>query len=552
MIRSLSIKNYAIIEEIEIRFSNNLTIITGETGAGKSIMLGALGLILGKRADTKVLYERNKKCIVEAVFDVSAYSLKTLFKENDLDYDDETYIRREINKSGKSRAFINDTPVRLDVLKAISGKLIDLHQQFDTLDIHDATYQIDVVDAIAKNKSLRNKYAQKYKQYLQSKKRLEELLEKRQDADKETAFIEFQLEELLSAELQRGEIEELEAEQKRLNNAEDVKRVIGGAAMHINENEQSITNQMIDLSNDINRLVEYHPNLPQLMETFESMLLELQEIGNEFQVIAEETAHDDERLQEVEDRLSTLYNLLNKHNVQTDQELLDIQADLQQQLSGFEDVTHQIEMLEAAIDAQEQSLRTLGDKLSQKRQKVTGKFEKSVKGLLKQLSMKHARLEVEVQPLDDFTPTGTDRLRFLFAANKGTRLEEIKGVASGGELSRLALCIKSLVASAIPLPTLIFDEIDSGVSGEVALQMGLIMQKLSSEHQVVAITHSPQIASKADVHYFVHKKITNNKTKTSLRQLKKKERVLELAKMLSGNPPSEFAKQNALELLGNK
>ena len=547
MIRSLSIKNYAIIEQLDINFSDNLTIITGETGAGKSIMLGALGLIMGKRADTKVLYQADKKCIVEAIFDIAPYQLQSFFETHDLDYEKETYIRREISTSGKTRAFVNDTPVRLDVLKALSNQLIDLHQQFDTHDINDTSFQIRVIDAMAKNKTALANYTQTFQTYTKNQRELNRLIRQTQEANKETDFLNFQLTELLEATLETGEIEALEAEQKRLSNAEEIKRVLGGAAMHLTEDENCITNQMTDLSNSIVRLVDCHPNLPKLLDGFDSMLLELQEIGNEFQVIAEETEHDEERIQEIEERLSILYNLLTKHNVQTDAELIEIQEDLQQRLGGFEDISNQIETLQKEIAKQEITLTKHGQKLSTNRQKVTAKFEKAIKKLL---SMPHARLEVEIKPANEFLATGIDQLRFLFAANKGSRLEEIKGVASGGEMSRLALCIKSLVASAMTLPTLIFDEIDSGVSGEVALQMGIILKELAEAHQVISITHSPQISARANVHYFVHKKVTGNKTTTSIKELDLEERVLEIAKMLSGNPPSEFAKQNARDLLG--
>ncbi|WP_264790153.1 DNA repair protein RecN [Aureispira anguillae] len=550
MIRTLTIQNYAIIEELVINFSNNLTIITGETGAGKSIMLGGLGLIMGKRADTKVLYQQDSKCIVEGVFDVSPYGLQDFFEANDLDYEEETCIRREITPSGKSRAFVNDTPVRLGVLKELSNKLIDLHQQFDTLDIHDPLFQVRVIDAIADNKKLLGKYQTEFRAYEESKRALARLIKQSQDANKETDFLTYQLNELTEAELKLGEMEALEMEQKRLNNAEDIQRILGGAAMHITENENSVCSQLTDLSNSAANLVEFHPKLPQILEQFDSLVLELEEIGNQFHVIAEDTEHDGDRLLEVNERLSILFNLANKYHVQNDEELIQLRSELEEKLGGFEDISEQMEALNTQIKQQEQKLLDLGKRLSQRRQKVTTKFQKSVQKLLAQLSMQYARLEVEIVSTQEFTPTGTDRLRFLFAANKGSRLEEIKGVASGGELSRLALCIKSLVASAIPLPTLIFDEIDAGVSGEVALQMGIILKQLSSEHQVISITHSPQIAAKANTHYFVRKKVTGNKTTTFVSELNQQERILEIAKMLSGNPPSDVAKENARELLG--
>ena len=551
MIRKLTIKNYAIIEHLEINFSDNLTIITGETGAGKSIMMGGLGLIMGKRADSKTLFNKNNKCVIEGVFDVSMYRLKEFFDVNDLDYEEETFLRREITPNGKSRAFVNDTPVLLSTLKELSDKLIDLHQQFDTLDIHDALYQIKVIDSIANNKALLDEYQSAYKKHLISKKELNALFRKRIDAKKESDFLLYQFNELSDAHISEGEVERLESEQKCLVNAEDIQRVLGGAALQIVENDSGICNQMSEVSNAVSKLIDFYPNLKQLLGHFDSMLLELQEIGNEFLRITESTEHNPDRLTEINDRLSVLYTLLSKYHVRSDAELIDIKNKLQQSIGNNEDLDSKIESLEVLVLKQEKKLRKLALKLSANRKKVVGKFQKSVHGLLAQLSMEHAQLFVEITPASEFMPTGIDDLKFLFAANKGSRPEEIKGIASGGELSRLALCIKSLVASAIPLPSLVFDEIDTGVSGVVALQMGGILQQLSRSHQVITITHSPQIAAKANKHYFVRKKVEGNKTSTFVSQLNAEERILEIAKMLSGNPPSEVAKENARELLGS-
>lgn len=549
MIRSLSITNYAIIEAVEINFSDDLTIITGETGAGKSIMLGALGLIMGKRAETKVLYDLNKKCVVEATFDIIAYQLEDVFDKLDLDYHPQTVIRREISPSGKTRAFVNDTPVRLDILRELCDYLVDLHQQFDTLDIQDPEYQLRVIDALADNKKQLAEYQQAYQSYESNKRELERLRRKERNALKESDFLQFQLEELLEAELVAGEQEELEQEQKQLSNAEDIKRILNMAVMGISEDERAISSQMLDLINPIFSIAEFHKNLPELAERLEGLKFELEEIANDFMRIADNTEYDPERLEEIDERLDLLFRLQKKHNVSSEEELLEIQEDLQGSLQGFEDLSGQIVDLERQIAAQEKSLLKLGGELSKRREAAITPFEKELKKLLQQLSMKHARLQVDLQELKEITPTGTDQLRFLFAANKGSRLEEIRGVASGGEMSRLALCIKSMIADAITLPTLIFDEIDTGVSGEVALQMGIILQELSGNHQVISITHSPQIAAKADRHYFVHKTVSANRTITDICELKQEERILEIAKMLSGDPPSEFAKANAKELL---
>lgn len=549
MIKKLSIRNYAIIDEVEIDFSDSLTIITGETGAGKSIMLGALGLIMGKRADKRALYQHENKCIVEASFNVEAYDLKAFFEELELDYDTEVILRREITPSGKSRAFINDSPVRLPIMQEVSTRLIDLHQQFDTLDIHESSFQMQVVDALAQNKELLRDYRQHYQKYQKHKLELQKLIERSQNAAKETDFLEFQLEELHTAALEAGEQKELEQEQKRLNNAEEIKRILGGAAQSLTESEFNLAEKLTELSTEILNIVEFHPKLKGLQERFDSAIIELEDLSGEFENIAEDTEYDGPRLQEVSERLDLIYRLQTKHNVQSVEELLDIQNDLEEQLQAFSDLSGDIERIEGLIDQQEGQLRELGQLLSERRQAVIPSFEQDVDDRLTELSMPHARLKVERKDSEDILPDGTDELRFLFAPNKGSTYEEIKGIASGGELSRLALSVKSLVASAIPLPTMMFDEIDSGVSGDVAMRMGDIMQRLSSHHQVVAITHSPQIAAKAHRHYFVHKMVEEERTITGVRILQLEERVEEIAKMLSGDPPTEFARENARELL---
>jgi DNA repair protein RecN (Recombination protein N) len=549
MIKTLSIKNYAIIESVDIEFSQNLTIITGETGAGKSIMMGALGLIMGKRADTKVLYDLNNKCVVEAVFEISEYRLQDFFKENDIDYSDETVVRREISTSGKTRAFVNDTPVNLDLLRNLTEQLVDLHQQFDTLDIQKPEFQLKVIDALADNKLLFSEYQTAYKSYESNKRKLNNLKNKSLSSIKENDFLAFQLKELEDANLREGELSELENEQKQLSNAEDIKRALQHASNGLTDDEMSIVNVLSDLVNEVNKIAEYHPKLPKLAEKFEGFKYELEELSSEFQDIADDTEYDGARLSEIEQRLDLIYRLQKKHYVNSEMELIKIQWDIHQKVKGYANLDSEIAAIEKQIQIQEKSLFSLGKQLSEKRQASVVPFQNEISVLLEQLSMKNAQLKVEIIDSGQLLPEGTDTLRFLFAANKGGRLEEIKGIASGGEMSRLALCIKSLVASAVTLPTLIFDEIDSGVSGEVALQMGIILQELSKNHQVISITHSPQIAAKADRHYFVHKMDLEDRTITGVRYLNHNERVLEIAKMLSGDPPTDSAKQNALELL---
>lgn len=549
MIQKLLIKNYAIIEELEINFSSGLTIITGETGAGKSILLGALGLIMGNRADTKSLYNREKKCIIEAYFQVKKYKVKSFFDEHEIDYDDEVIVRRELTPSGKSRAFINDTPVNLKMLQQLSGSLIDLHQQFDTLDIHNVSFQLRMIDALAGNNELLEKYQSTFKEYTSAKRRLTQLIERSRAADKESDFLNFQLQEFQEAELVEGELEKMEAEISQLNNAEEIKRTLGGAFQSLSENENSIISNLEEIGMALGNLRKVYPELEKIMERFDGAVLEIQDVATEFERIAEDTEHDGERILEIQSRLDLIYKLQNKHHVKTVNELLEIQEDLQKKVGAFADLSSEIEQTEKDIEKYEQNATKLATQLSTKRKSVISGFEKKVQKLLVLLGMEHAQLKIEVGQLGELIATGFDDINYLFAPNKGSQFLPIKGVASGGELSRLTLATKSLVASAIPLPTLIFDEIDTGISGDTALKMGGILHDLADQHQVVSITHSPQVAVKADNHYFVFKKVKDDKTVTSVRLLTPEERVRAIATMLSGSPPSESALKNAKELL---
>jgi DNA repair protein RecN (Recombination protein N) len=549
MIQKLLIKNYAIIEELEINFSSGLTIITGETGAGKSILLGALGLIMGNRADTKSLYDHEKKCIIEAYFQVKKYKVKTFFAKNEIDYDDELIIRRELTPSGKSRAFINDTPVNLKMLQQLSGSLIDLHQQFDTLDIHNVSFQLRMIDALAGNNDLLEKYQSAFQQYTSGKRNLTKLLEKSRLADNESDFLKFQLQEFKEGELIEGELERMETEITKLSNAEDIKRTLGGAFQSISESESSVISNLEEIGMALSSLRKVYPELDKIMERFDGAVLEIQDVASEFERIADETEHDGERIMEIQNRLDLIYKLQNKHHVKTVNELLSIQTDLQSKVGAFADLSIEIEKTEKDIEKFEQNSTNLADQLSKKRKVVISGFEKKVQKLLILLGMEHAQLKIEIGILEQLSSTGLDDVNYLFAPNKGSQFLPIKGIASGGELSRLTLATKSLVASAIPLPTLIFDEIDTGISGDTALKMGGILHDLADQHQVVSITHSPQVAVKADNHYFVFKKIKGDKTVTSVRLLTPEERIRAIATMLSGSPPSESALKNAKELL---
>lgn len=550
MIKRLHIRNYAIIEHLDIDFAKGLTIITGETGAGKSILLGALGLIMGDRADTKSLYNQEEKCIIEGVFDLGAQDLREFFAENDLDYEAEVVVRRELTPSGKSRAFVNDSPVTLKVLQDLSAELIDLHQQFDTLDIYNLSFQLRMIDALAGNKELLLQYRKLYREYSTNQRKLSELLQRNEQSTKEMDFIQFQLEEFNNAELVAGEQESLEEELTRLTHAEDIKRTLGIAFDALTENEQSIVGQMQGLGNALVTIGKYAPKLAEYSDRFANMIFELREMSNEFEKVADQTEHDPERILEVQQRLDLIYRLLKKHTVASVDELLAIQANLEQQLAGFADLGNEISSLRSTIGTQEEQLYHWADELGDRRQVVIPGYEEKVIERLSQLAMPYAQFKIENRKLEQLTPTGLDEVQFLFAANRGSRLQQIKDVASGGEMSRLALVLKSLVASAIPLPTLIFDEIDSGISGDIALKMGNILRNLSNEHQVVTITHSPQVASKADRHYFVFKVDKPERTVTNVRVLSDDDRVRAIAVMLSQNPPSDSALVNARELLG--
>lgn len=549
MIKQLHVRNYALIESLELRFSEGLTIITGETGAGKSILLGALGLIMGNRADSKTLYEEDRKCVVEAQFEVSEYELREFFRIYDLDYDPELVIRRELLPSGKSRAFVNDTPVTLKVLQELSASLVDLHQQFDTLDIHHVSFQLRVLDALAGNKDLLKTYQRRYRAYRTDQRTLAELKERNENASKELDFINFQLEEFNEAELQAGEQDALEEELSMLTNAEEIKQTLAAAFQHLSESERSIVSQLQEIGQSLAQISRYDGRVGRIYERFGSLQVELADLTREFEAVADDTEYDAGRIAEVQQRLDLIYRLESKHNVSSVEELLELQARLQTQLDAFGDLSSEIERLQQRVQEQERELFVLAGELNQRRREVIAGFENRVVELLGQLAMEHAQLDVVLTNLPALGPTGIDEVNFLFAANKGSRLQPIKDVASGGELSRLTLVVKSLVASAIPLPTLIFDEIDTGVSGDVALKMGRILRRLSDHHQVVSITHSPQIASKADRHYFVYKAIRADRTVTELQLLEGEERVRAIATMLSQSPPSPSAIENARELL---
>ncbi len=552
MIKHLSVSNYALIEQLELDFSNGLTIITGETGAGKSILLGALGLIMGKRAETKALFNEEEKCIVEAIFDISTYKLRFFFDENDLDYREELLIRREILPNGKSRAFINDTPANLNLLTDLSSSLIDLHQQFDTLDIHKISFQLNMLDALAGNGALLEEYRTVYHKWQKDSKTLEEYRAKQAKSEKDIEFLDFQLAELEAARLNAGEQIQLEEEMEVLSNAEEIKSALALAFNKISEGEISVSSMLTEIGNQLHPIAKFDKKIAGLVDRFDSLKIELEDLSGAFESAAEDLEYHPGRLEEVRERLDLLYRLQKKHQVSDENGLLEVFEKFSIDRQNIEQASAEIEVLEDAVKGSEKWLREVADQLHTKRAGVIEGFERDVMDRLGMMAMEHAVLQIDMTRLNEPGPSGTDEVNFLFAANKGSRLQLIKDVASGGELSRLTLAIKSLVASAIPLPTLIFDEIDAGISGDVAIKMGKILRELSDRHQVVTITHSPQVASKADVHYFVFKDPSGNKTATRVKALSPEDRIHELAIMLSQNPPSQAAIENAKELLNHK
>ena len=550
MIKHLHIRNYALIDELEIHFPDGLTIITGETGAGKSILLGALGLIMGERADTKALYDPQFKCIIEGRFDIQDYQLEAFFEENDLDYEHELIIRREITPGGKSRAFVNDTPANLKVLQRLSAALVDLHQQFDTLDIHETGFQLRLLDALAKQKDTLQTYQQHFKAYSKDQRHLLALQNKNAASNRELDFVRFQWKELQEAELETSEQENLEIELSSLSHAEETKRVTAEAYQFLCENEQSVLSQLQNLSHSLQEASRLDPKVEALQSRLTSIIVETEDLGTAMETHSEATEYDPQRIQELQDRLDLIYQLQKKHQVTSIENLLTIQADLDNKITSFDDIGGEIERLLLAVEKAEKSLRKEAGALSENRQKIAKIFAPKVASTLAELAMPAAQLVVDFQPLEQLSSTGLDQVQFLFSANKGSEPKPIKNVASGGELSRLTLVTKSLVANAMALPTLIFDEIDSGVSGDVAQKMGNILQQLSKHHQVIVITHSPQVAARADEHLFIYKKEDSERTATKLRVLTQDERIRAIATMLSQNPPSDAALSNARELIG--
>ncbi|MEP7268681.1 MAG: DNA repair protein RecN [Saprospiraceae bacterium] len=549
MIKKLQIHNYAIIQDLELTFPSNLTVITGETGAGKSILLGALNLVLGQRADTKSIGDAHEKCFVEAEFTLENSDLIPFFESHDLDFDRELIIRREISPQGKSRAFINDTPVTLDILQTIANALIDVHQQFDTLDIYQVSTQLKMIDALAGNKPLLGEYQSHYKKYQKSILQRDEWKQLLKRQKQEEEFVRFQFNELEEASLSSGELESLEQEQKELAHTSEIKETTGLFAHTVIENENNIINQLKGLAKKVEHILNFHSRLRSVSERIQSVIIELEDIADECNTIQDSVEAKPGRLAEVEERLNRLYRLMQKHRIDEFDQLISLKESLQQKISSSEELENKIEGIEKELKAQIEELTSLSQELSAKRKKVIPGFIENIYALLHPMNMEQTRIQINLATLADFNLTGRDEMEFLLATNKGGSFLPIKNIASGGEIARFNLVTKSLVAQAIPLPTLIFDEIDIGIGGDVALKMGQILKALAKNHQVICITHSPQIASKGDMHYFVFKDDTSDRTLAQVKKLNKADRIQAIAAMLSTNPPSPAAVKNAKELI---
>ncbi|MUH35298.1 DNA repair protein RecN [Zobellia amurskyensis] len=549
MLVHLSIKNYALIDNLNVAFTNGFTCITGETGAGKSILLGGLSLVLGKRADLSSLRDKDKKCVIEAEFQIDTYNLKPFFKDNDLDYEDRTIIRREIQPSGKSRAFINDSPVTLDILTRLGSGLIDVHSQHQTLQLTDNDFQLKVIDALADNKTQLADYASKLRLYKATSKELLELIDFQKEANKEHDYNSFLLEELQAAPLKLGVQEELEEQYEQLNNVENILELISSGHQLLNDEQVGIVSLLTELKQVANRLSGFGSQYADLNQRIQSVFIEVDDIASELQNYQEGTEANPQLLEEINTKLQQLYDLQKKHGVQEVSELLQIREELSEKVNVTENLEADIERKEKELAVQKVALQQAADVLTAKRKKVVPDLKKQLEDSLKALGMPSATFKIELFKANDFKVNGADGLTFLFSANKGGDYGELKKVASGGELSRIMLTIKSILAKYENLPTIMFDEIDTGVSGEISGKMGDIMQAMSKSMQVFSITHLPQVASKGDHHFKVYKQEEGAVTKTNMKQLSSEERVVELAEMLGGKELSDSAMAHARQLL---
>ncbi len=549
MITSLSIKNYALIEKLAIDFSRGFSIITGETGAGKSIILGAVGLVLGKRADLTSLKNKEEKCVIEAYFDISKYNLQAFFEANDLDYEDETIIRREILPSGKSRAFINDSPVNLQELQDLSLYLIDIHSQQQTQELSDENVQFKIIDAIADNQSEIHNYQSLLKRYKEDTSQLDVLLKQQAESIKEQEYNTFLLEELVAAKLQSGEQEQLEADFEKLNNVETIKEAVDKSLAIANEEEIGALSSLKEIKNTLQKIASFAPEYTSLLDRITSVVIELDDISDELNRCADKLINDPEKLDWISQKLQLIFNLQKKHQVTTVDQLLAIQTTLENTLFELGNLESRIAVLKQSIQDKINQLDALAYTIHENRVDAVPVLSDQLVTILSTLGMPNVRFNIEIKNTKHYYSNGKDEIQFLFSANKGSDFGLLKKVASGGEMSRIMLAVKSILAQYSKLPTLIFDEIDTGVSGEIAVRMGEIMKEMSRNMQLFAITHLPQIAAKGDSHFKVFKSTIADDTQSELKLLNEEERVLEIAQMLSGAVVSDSALNHAKSLL---
>lgn len=550
MLQSLTIQNYALIEYLEFKPTQGLTVITGETGAGKSIIMGALGLILGQRADAKAVRTDASKCVIEASFNIQDYHLESFFSDNDIEFDaDNTIIRREIMASGKSRAFINDIPVQLTLLKSLGDCLIDIHSQHQNLLIARNDFQQDVIDSLAQNTSEKRNYQKDYQELLNQRQLLKELQDAASQGAQEADFARFQFKQLEEASLKEGELEELEQEQELLSHAEEIKGGLSQISDQLDGEDRSIVQTLKKVHDEALSLSHIYPSLTEIAQRLESDYIDIKDIADDITGQAEEVNFDPERLEYVEGRLSQLYSLLKRHGKDTVSELIQMRDELDEKLQHFDNSDEEIAEAEQKLSQLTKQITQSAEKLTSTRQKAAKEFEKTLTEKVAYLGMPNVRFEVQITLAKDFTATGRDEITFLFSANKNQPLKPAGEVASGGEISRLMLSIKALIASAKTLPTIIFDEIDTGVSGDIADSMGEVMKQMSKHLQVITITHLPQVAGKGDAHFQVYKEDSATDTTTHINELSGEERVREIARMLSGAKITEQAIANAQTLL---
>jgi DNA repair protein RecN (Recombination protein N) len=552
MLKSLKIRNYAIIRETEIKFHAGLTIITGETGAGKSILIGALGLILGERADSKVILEGTDKCIVEANFEIESYHLQDFFGQLELDYEATCIVRRELTSAGKSRAFINDTPVNLPVLKALGLKLIDIVSQHETLELNEAQFQLSVIDAIANKQEAKNAFQKSFKTFKSKQAEYNQLLNKELKARQDEDYLRFILNELQELNPLPDEQEELEKKLDELSHAETIQQASLAAFNALEGAESSLLNQLRNIQQSLSIAAKYQHGLQNLLPRLESNFLDLRDISQELEQIAEKTLADPNTLLQIEQRLKTIYALQKKHRVQHNKDLIALKEQFDKQLTEIGSLESQLIQAEESVLQWKAKCIEDGLSLRLTRQATLPQICKQVNDLLKEVAMPSAHFEILMQelPFEKAQPNGMDEVIFLFSANKGFKPQAINKVASGGELSRLMLCIQSLIANQVQLPSVVFDEIDTGISGEAAQKVAGVMRKYAQSHQVIAISHLPQIAAKADEHLYVYKSSGEAQTQTAIKRLNNQERVVEIARMLSGENPSEKVLAAASELIG--